>query len=95
MLVVQAQQSCYQRVYMHVFKTRYLQVFFKRRSPGIKTGMHIRYGGVKPMLAVLPLSLLAYHLAKARGQVNFEFPSPEAAREHYETIHRATVSEPA
>jgi glucosamine 6-phosphate synthetase-like amidotransferase/phosphosugar isomerase protein len=48
-----------------------------------------------PILAVLPLSLLAYHLAKARGQASFEFPSPEAAREHYETIHRATVAEPA
>lgn len=48
-----------------------------------------------PILAVLPLSLLAYYLAKARGQASFEFPSPEAAREHYETIHRATVAEPA
>ena len=48
-----------------------------------------------PILAVLPLSLLAYHLAKARGQASFEFPSAEAAQEHYETIHRATVAEPA
>jgi glucosamine--fructose-6-phosphate aminotransferase (isomerizing) len=48
-----------------------------------------------PLLAALPLSLLAYHIAKARGQASFEFPNPEAAREHYETIHRATVAEPA
>ncbi|MHB8612050.1 MAG: PfkB family carbohydrate kinase [Candidatus Dormibacteraceae bacterium] len=48
-----------------------------------------------PLLAALPLSLLAYYIAKARGQGSFEFPSPEAAREHYETIHRATVAEPA
>ena len=48
-----------------------------------------------PILAALPLSLLAYYLAKARGQGSFEFPSPEAAREHYDTIHRATVAEPA
>jgi fructoselysine-6-P-deglycase FrlB-like protein/sugar/nucleoside kinase (ribokinase family) len=48
-----------------------------------------------PLLAALPLSLLAYYIAKARGQRSFEFPSPEAAREHYETIHRATAAEPA
>jgi glucosamine--fructose-6-phosphate aminotransferase (isomerizing) len=48
-----------------------------------------------PLLAALPLSLLAYYIAKARGQGSFAFPSPEAAREHYETIHRATVAEPA
>ncbi len=48
-----------------------------------------------PLLAALPLSLLAYYIAKARGQRSFEFPSPEVAREHYETIHRATVAEPA
>jgi glucosamine--fructose-6-phosphate aminotransferase (isomerizing) len=48
-----------------------------------------------PIIAALPLSLLAFYLAKARGQASFEFPSPEAAREHYETIHRATVGEPA
>ena len=48
-----------------------------------------------PVLAALPLSLLAYHLTQARGQARFEFPSREAAREHYETIHRATVGEPA
>jgi len=48
-----------------------------------------------PLLAALPLSLLAYYIAKARGQGSFEFPSPEVAREHYETIHRATVAEPA
>ena len=47
------------------------------------------------MLAALPLSLLAYYIAKARGQASFEFPTPEAAREHYETIHRVTMAEPA
>jgi fructoselysine-6-P-deglycase FrlB-like protein/sugar/nucleoside kinase (ribokinase family) len=48
-----------------------------------------------PLLAALPLSLLAYYIAKARGQASFQFPNPEAAREHYETIHRASVAEPA
>lgn len=48
-----------------------------------------------PILTALPLSLLAFHLTQARGQASFEFASPEAAQEHYDTIHRATVGEPA
>lgn len=48
-----------------------------------------------PVLAALPLSVLAFHLTRARGQQRFEFASPEVAREHYETIHRATQGEPA
>lgn len=56
-------------------------------------------GGVpeefSPILAALPLSLLAFHLTGARGQERFAFPSAEVAREHYETIHRVTQGEPA
>jgi fructoselysine-6-P-deglycase FrlB-like protein/sugar/nucleoside kinase (ribokinase family) len=48
-----------------------------------------------PVLAALPLSVLAFHMTRARGQERFEFPSLDAAREHYETIHRATLGEPA
>lgn len=48
-----------------------------------------------PILAALPISLFAFHLTQAVGQVSFAFPTPEAAREHYDTIHRATVGEPA
>lgn len=48
-----------------------------------------------PLLAALPLSLLAYDITCARHQDHFEFASPEAAREHYDTIHRATMGEPA
>jgi fructoselysine-6-P-deglycase FrlB-like protein len=48
-----------------------------------------------PLLAALPLSLFAFHLTQASGQERFEFPSPQAAQEHYETIHRVTVGEPA
>ena len=48
-----------------------------------------------PLLAALPLSLFAFHLSRAAGQERFEFASPEVAREHYETIHRATQGEPA
>jgi ribokinase len=48
-----------------------------------------------PVLAALPLSLLAFHLTHERGQERFEFASPDIAHEHYETIHRATQGEPA
>ena len=48
-----------------------------------------------PLLAALPLSLLAFHLAESSGKRSYNFPSPEAEREHYETIHRATIGEPA
>jgi fructoselysine-6-P-deglycase FrlB-like protein/sugar/nucleoside kinase (ribokinase family) len=48
-----------------------------------------------PLLAALPLSLFAFHLAQASGQTEFSFVSPEAAREHYETLHRVTMGEPA
>lgn len=48
-----------------------------------------------PLLAALPLSLFAFYLSRASGQERFEFASPEIAREHYETIHRATQGEPA
>jgi fructoselysine-6-P-deglycase FrlB-like protein/sugar/nucleoside kinase (ribokinase family) len=48
-----------------------------------------------PLLAALPLSLFAFYLSHASGQERFEFPSPQAAQEHYETIHRVTQGEPA
>jgi fructoselysine-6-P-deglycase FrlB-like protein/sugar/nucleoside kinase (ribokinase family) len=48
-----------------------------------------------PLLTALPLSLLAFYLSRASGQERFEFPSPQAAQEHYETIHRVTQGEPA
>jgi fructoselysine-6-P-deglycase FrlB-like protein/sugar/nucleoside kinase (ribokinase family) len=48
-----------------------------------------------PLLTALPLSLLAFYLTRARAQRRFEFASPQAAQEHYETIHRVTEGEPA
>jgi fructoselysine-6-P-deglycase FrlB-like protein/sugar/nucleoside kinase (ribokinase family) len=48
-----------------------------------------------PLLTALPLSLFAFYLTRARGQERFEFPSTQAAQEHYETIHRVTQGEPA
>ena len=48
-----------------------------------------------PLLTALPLSLFGFYLTSLSGQAQFEFSSPEIAREHYETIHRATRGEPA
>jgi sugar/nucleoside kinase (ribokinase family)/D-arabinose 5-phosphate isomerase GutQ len=48
-----------------------------------------------PLIAALPLSLFAFHLAEARGKRSYNFPSAEAEQEHYETIHRVTFGEPA
>jgi fructoselysine-6-P-deglycase FrlB-like protein/sugar/nucleoside kinase (ribokinase family) len=62
-----------------------------RQSIALAAGLPEEFS---PILAAPALSLLAYELTKARGQASFEFASPEAAQEHYETIHRATVGEP-
>jgi fructoselysine-6-P-deglycase FrlB-like protein/sugar/nucleoside kinase (ribokinase family) len=48
-----------------------------------------------PLLAALPLSLLAFYLARDRGKRSYNFPSPLAQNEHYDTIHRDTRGRPA
>jgi glucosamine 6-phosphate synthetase-like amidotransferase/phosphosugar isomerase protein len=48
-----------------------------------------------PLLTCLPLALAAYYLAERLGSRSYGFPSPEHEREHYDTIHRATMGEPA
>ena len=48
-----------------------------------------------PLLAAIPLSLLAYHLARLRGTRSYSLPGPQDRKEHYDTIHRATRGEPA
>jgi fructoselysine-6-P-deglycase FrlB-like protein/sugar/nucleoside kinase (ribokinase family) len=48
-----------------------------------------------PLLTPLPLALVAFHLAAASGKHSYNFASPEAEREHYQTIHRDTRGEPA
>lgn len=48
-----------------------------------------------PLLSCLPLALAAYFLARHLGTQSYGFPSPEHEREHYDTIHRATIGEPA
>jgi glucosamine 6-phosphate synthetase-like amidotransferase/phosphosugar isomerase protein len=48
-----------------------------------------------PILCALPLSLLSFHLAEALGKRSYNFSSERVRTEHYETIHRATIGEPA
>jgi ribokinase len=48
-----------------------------------------------PVLAALPLAQLGFHLARQTGKRSYNFPSPQAREEHYDTIHRATLGEPA
>jgi sugar/nucleoside kinase (ribokinase family)/fructoselysine-6-P-deglycase FrlB-like protein len=48
-----------------------------------------------PILCALPLSLLGFHLAEALGKRSYNFTSERVRAEHYETIHRATIGEPA
>lgn len=50
---------------------------------------------LSPVTAALPLSLVGFHLAELTGKQSYNFPSDEARTEHYDTIHRATVGEPA
>jgi sugar/nucleoside kinase (ribokinase family)/fructoselysine-6-P-deglycase FrlB-like protein len=48
-----------------------------------------------PLLAALPLSLIGFHLAQALGKESYNFPSEAARKEHYDTIHRVVIGEPA
>jgi ribokinase len=68
------------------------------QPPGPAT--HLRLpGGVpeelSPVLAALPLAQLGFHLARQAGKRSYNFPSEQAKIEHYATIHRATMGEPA
>lgn len=48
-----------------------------------------------PLLTALPLSLIGFHLAEVLGKKSYNFPSDAARTEHYDTIHRLVVGEPA
>jgi len=50
---------------------------------------------LSPVLAALPLSQLGFHLARLSGKRSYNFPNDDAKREHYETIHRVTIGDPA
>lgn len=50
---------------------------------------------LSPVTACLPPALTAFHLARLAGKQSYNFPGEAARAEHYQTIHRATVGEPA
>jgi sugar/nucleoside kinase (ribokinase family)/fructoselysine-6-P-deglycase FrlB-like protein len=50
---------------------------------------------LSPVTAALPLALSGFHLARLAGKRSYNFPSEAARIEHYDTIHRATIGEPA
>jgi sugar/nucleoside kinase (ribokinase family)/fructoselysine-6-P-deglycase FrlB-like protein len=50
---------------------------------------------LSPVLAALPLAQLGFQLARLAGKHSYNFPSEQAKDEHYATIHRATLGEPA
>jgi len=50
---------------------------------------------LSPVLAALPLAQLGFQLARLAGKRSYNFPSKQARDEHYATIHRATLGEPA
>jgi glucosamine--fructose-6-phosphate aminotransferase (isomerizing) len=61
---------------------------------------HLRLAGgvpeeLSPVLAALPLAQVGFHLARLTGKRSYNFPNEQAKAEHYATIHRATIGEPA
>lgn len=48
-----------------------------------------------PPLASIPLSQLGLHLMRLNGKRSYNFRDEAAAEEHYATIHRATIGNPA
>ena len=50
---------------------------------------------LSPVLASIPLSQVGLHLMRLNGKRSYNFPDDEARREHYDTIHRVTIGDPA
>ncbi len=50
---------------------------------------------LSPVTACLPAALAGFHLARLSGKRSYNFRGEAARLEHYETIHRATIGEPA
>ena len=50
---------------------------------------------LSPVTACLPPALIGFHLAQLTGKRSYNFSGEAARTEHYETIHRATIGEPA
>jgi hypothetical protein len=50
---------------------------------------------LSPLLTCLPLALVGFHLTRLSGKKSYNFASEQARDEHYDTIHRVSVGEPA
>ncbi len=50
---------------------------------------------LSPVTGALPLALMGFHLAELGGKQSYNFPNEAVRTEHYDTIHRATIGEPA
>lgn len=50
---------------------------------------------MSPVLCALPLSLVGFHLADLLGKQSYNFASEAIRTEHYDTIHRLTLGDPA
>jgi sugar/nucleoside kinase (ribokinase family)/fructoselysine-6-P-deglycase FrlB-like protein len=50
---------------------------------------------LSPVTACLPAALIGFHLARLAGKRSYNFSDEAAKAEHYDTIHRATIGEPA
>ena len=50
---------------------------------------------LSPVLASIPLSQVGLYLMRLNGKRSYNFPDDEARREHYDTIHRVTIGDPA
>ncbi len=50
---------------------------------------------LSPVTASIPLALMGFHLARLAGKQSYNFPDEATRTEHYDTIHRATIGEPA
>lgn len=50
---------------------------------------------LSPLLTCLPLALMGFYLAELRGKKSYNFKDEATKVEHYETIHRLTIGEPA
>jgi glucosamine--fructose-6-phosphate aminotransferase (isomerizing) len=50
---------------------------------------------LSPVLASIPLSQIGLYLMRLNGKRSYNFPDDEARREHYDTIHRVTMGDPA
>jgi fructoselysine-6-P-deglycase FrlB-like protein/sugar/nucleoside kinase (ribokinase family) len=50
---------------------------------------------LSPVTACLPAALIGFHLARLAGKRSYNFSDEAARAEHYDTIHRATIGEPA